>query len=306
MFLMVQPICLCEQPFSYSQDAQPQFWHLLGGIAYCSDQRKLENSGSHNLVASSKAGACSPTDRYMVLVQLLTHVIMRKEAVPSLVLQYAPCTMILLLPWYAICDSREMDPVICTKAWAKCCCQHLTSTKPCKLSLDKGRLNCDIFYGGINSELWHPSSMQCVQPPNFALTYPKWDAVCAAVVHMFKQSTTQDWGRLLYFNQRPPDMCFGIAKSSTISLRIPAVFVWLIPTYAIIHIAGAQCMCLCSAPCLFGKWWSNRDLVYTIQEWTFYKNHVLEHATVGNIPSPGKLQKTMQTLNILVWWQFRA
>ena len=60
---------------------------------------------------------------------------------------------------------------------------------------------------------------------NFASAYLKWDAVCAAVVHMFKQSTTQDWGRLPYFNQSPPDMCFGIAKSNTISLRMLVVFV---------------------------------------------------------------------------------
>lgn len=37
-FLMVQPICICKQTFSYSRDAQSQFFHPLGGIAYCCDQ----------------------------------------------------------------------------------------------------------------------------------------------------------------------------------------------------------------------------------------------------------------------------
>lgn len=51
-----------------------------------------------------------------------------------------------------------------------------------------------------------------------------------------------------------------MVNSSTISLCIPAIFVndsvqhWVIPTYASIQIGGAQCKCVCTTSCLFGKW----------------------------------------------------
>lgn len=118
-----------------------------------------------------------------------------------------------------------MDSMVSAEALRQCDCEHLILTKACNLSLDKGRLRRHLIYGEIILKLWQSSSMQCVQPTNSVPAYMKWEEVCTAVVHMFEQRTSKEWGLLLYFNQRPPGVYFGMTNSSTISLRIPTLFV---------------------------------------------------------------------------------
>lgn len=71
---------------------------------------------------------------------------------------------------------------------------------------------------------------------------------------------------MLYFDQGPRGV-YGMANSSTVDCCIPGILVCIpaiivdasvqhlvIPSYASIQINGAQCKCVCTNPCLFGKW----------------------------------------------------
>ena len=67
--------------------------------------------------------------------------------------------------------------------------------------------------------------------------------------------TSQDWGLLLFSNQRPTGVYFGRASLCTPAISVDAsVQPWVIPTYASVQIGNTQCKCVCTTSDLFGKW----------------------------------------------------